>query len=723
MIELLKKISGIDIKEKEYSYAKDAAFGYTSQKKIPQQWVKTTCGYCAVGCGMLLGISNNKVVAVRGDKEHPVNEGKLCPKGLSEHQYLEAADRLTDPQLKTSEGDFVKTGWENAYSVFASKVANIQKQFGKDSFAVISTGQLVTEEFYALGKLVRMGFKTDNYDGNTTLCMSSAVAGYKQSFGSDGPPGSYLGLEKADLVFLIGANFADNHPILWYRLSKNKNRKLVVVDPRKSKTSMFADLFLPLAPGSDLYLFNGLVNLLIQQGKIDENYINNHTCGFAELKKNVEKYTLDMICEKTGLAKESVVKTLEWIVSSKNIFFAWTMGINHSIQGTDKVSAINNLALVTGNIGRSGAAPMSITGQCNAMGSREYAFTASMPGYRTFGNEKEKQELAAIWNVLPEEVSDHRGKAYPDIINDILCGKIRALWVVATNPLVSFPDTQRTIEALSKLDFLVVQDGFPTPTSDMADLVLPAAMWGEKDGCYINSERRISRVKKGTDAPGNARTDFQIFLDLANTLGVKEKLFPGWSKPEDAFVEMREISRGRLNDIHQLTYAVLEQTPVQWPYFPGKPEQSDSLYQAGNFQTADGKAKLVYTEPLDLPEQTSNSYPLLLNTGRTVEHWHTRTKTGRIPILQTLSPSAWAELNPQTAAYYEIHDGEEVRVVSARGKIEKIIVHITQTVPKGQIFIPFHFQEACANFLTMPAFDPKSREPNYKQSAVRVEKL
>ncbi len=723
-IEMIRSFLGLDIKEKEYSYSVDPRFGYTQTRKIPDAWVKTTCGYCSVGCGILLGVKNGETMALRGDTDHPVNEGKLCPKGLSEHYTLKAKGRAQFPLLKDSAGQFQRIGWDDAFSAMVQKFKEIQTQHGAESLGVLSTGQLVSEEFYALGKLVQLGFKTPNYDGNTTLCMSSAVVGYKQSFGSDGPPGSYRGLETADVVFLIGANIADNHPILWHHLVKNKNRTFIVCDPRKSKTAMFSDIYLPIKPRSDIDLLNGLIHLVIRWGRVDTTFVEAHTTGFAELAKHSKKFTTDYVSQKTGLSEALIIQTAKAIVDAKNVFFGWTMGVNHSTQGSDTVSLINTLALITGNIGRTGAAPMSITGQCNAMGSREFSFSSSPPGYRQFESEKDRQDLARLMDINAEEMPQKRGLNYPQIIDGILDGKIKALWIIATNPLVSFPDYNRLKEAFQKLEFLVVQDGFhPTPPTQMADLILPAAIWGEKEGIYTNSERRASKVNKAVAPPGEAKSDFDIFLGLGQALGVKDLLFPGWMGPEDAFEEMKKISAGRLCDYSGMTYDRIEEKGgIQWPCNEDAPDGSDSLYTDGQFQTKNGKANLLFTTSEPLSETPDNTYRLLLNTGRTVEHWHTRTKTGGVEILEKLAPLPWVEINPETARYYAIDPQSKVDILSRRGKIENLLVRITETIQPWHVFIPFHFMEAAANKLTLPEFDPKSGEPNYKQCAVKIRK-
>ncbi len=723
MIKNLKHILGFDIKEEEYAYGKDPEHGYISKAKIPDRWVKSVCGYCSVGCGMLLGVKDDKIVSVRGDEDHPVNRGNLCPKGLSEHHPLTSPDRAKHPLMKQADGSLQQVSWDEAYDHMVSTIARVQEKYGKGSLGVLSTGQLLTEEFYALGKLVQLGFGTTNYDGNTTLCMSSAVVGYKQSFGSDGPPGSYKGLATADVIFLTGANIADNHPILWHHIRQNKNFKLIVCDPRKTKTAMLADLYLPLKPRRDLDLINGLIHLIIKNGRVDEEYVKNHTVGYEELCKHVEAFDLATTVERTGIPEDKILETYEAISTGKNVFFGWTMGINHSTQGSDTVSMINTLALITGNIGRTGAAPMSITGQCNAMGSREFSFSSSLPGYRKFEKAADRAELSELWNIDEELIPSARGDNYPQIIDGILEGRIKALWVICTNPLVSFPDQARLKKALDKLELLVVQDGFhPTPTTELADLVLPAAIWGEKDGMYTNSERRASRANAVVPPPGEARTDFQIFMDLAEKVGKKDQIFPGWTRSEDAFEEIKKVSKGRLCDYSGMSIEkMLDQGGLQWPCNEEHPDGCDSLYSEGVFQFEDGKAKLLFTSPEELPEAPDEIYRLNLNTGRTVEQWHTGTKTRNVDLLNKLAPEAWCEINPVTAKYYGITPEDRVSLVSRRGRVDNLLVRIAETIHPDSVFVPFHFAEQCINQLTMPAFDPKSGEPNYKQCAVRIE--
>ncbi|MBI3896067.1 MAG: nitrate reductase [Acidobacteria bacterium] len=721
---IIKRFLGLDILSEKYSYVNDPVVGYTSSEKSADRWVATTCGYCSVGCGMFIGVKEGRAVSVRGNVEHPVNLGKLCPKGLSEHYTLDAENRAQYPLLKEN-GQLKRVSWDVALGTLAEKFRGVQQKYGPEALGIISTGQLVTEEFYALGKLCRLGLGAKHYDGNTTLCMASAVAGYKRSFGSDGPPGAYDDLEQADVVLLIGANIADNHPILCYRLEQNPDKTVIVVDPRVTKTARLADLHLPIKPRSDIALINGIAHILIRQGIINRDYVARHTNGFEELKTFLEKYTPERVAAITGLSQEMIFRTALLYGQAKKPFIGWTMGVNQSTKGTETVNAINNLALLSGNIGRNGATPFSITGQCNAMGTREAGFASIMPGYRKFESEEDRKELANLWGVDVNRIPTARGMAYPDIVEACVRKQIRALWIIATNPLVSFPNYDVLKYALEDLDFLVVQDGFhPTPTSELADLVLPAAIWGEKEGTYTNSERRVSKVNAAVAAPGEAKPDFDIFLAVAAKLGCKEEIFPRWQKPVDAFEEWKKVSKGRFCDYSGLSYELIEKHHgIQWPFPEGTTDVVTSrLYADGQYQTPDGKAQLWCVEWEPFPEQPMKDYPFILNTGRTVEHWHTRTKTKEVKILERMSPRAWLEMNPRDARRLGLKPHDKVTVISQRSRVEAIELRITEIVAPGQVFMPFHYAEQNSNLLTQGQFDPYSRQPNYKQAAVRVEK-
>jgi len=673
---------------------------------------------------MLVGIADGKAVTTRGNPDHPVNRGKLCPKGLSEHHILDAPGRAKTPLLRKN-GTLVPVSWDEALDALVDNFIRIQRKNGLDALGVIGTGQLVTEEFYTLGKLIQLGFRSRNFDGNTTLCMASAVSGYKLSFGSDGPPGSYADMEVADVILLIGANIADNHPILCQRLERNRMRgteenpatTVIVADPRVTKTAMMADIHLPVKPRSDIALLNGIAHILIRDGLIDRKYITEHTMGFEEFARFVADFTPRRVAETTGLSVGQITRTAHLYGTAKAAFIGWTMGVNHSTQGAVTVAAINNLALITGNIGRAGAAPFSITGQCNAMGTRESGFTSSLPGYRKFESATDRADLARLWSIDVERIPTARGLAYPDIIEAALAGKIKALWFIATNPAVSFPNYSVLEQALRKVEFLVVQDGFhPTPTSDFAHLVLPAAIWGEKEGTYTNSERRISKANAFVPPPGEARTDFQIFLDIAERLEVKDEIYPGWTTTEDAFKEWQRVSAGRMCDYSEFTWQQIEDEG-------GRQWGGERLYADGIFPTATGKAILHCVPCLPFTEQPDKEYNLVLNTGRTVEHWHTRTKTSQVEMLESMVPMAWLEMNPTDAAALKLKPHDRVTVISRRSEVNNVELRITGIVAPGQVFMPFHFPETNSNLVTLGAFDPISREPNFKQCAVRVEKF
>ena len=723
MLAKVKELLGVGHGGERYTYTDDARFGPMSTSRAPDRWVRTTCGYCSVGCGMLLGVKDGTAVAVKGDPDHPVNLGRLCPKGLSEHQTLVAPGRLTHPTVGGR-----RATWDEALGRMSSGFRRLVDEHGPESVAVLSTGQLVTEEFYALGKLVRLGMGVRHFDGNTTLCMASAVSGYKLSFGSDGPPGAYDDFARADVILLVGANIADNHPLLAPRIVDNPDATVIVVDPRVTKTAMIADQHLAVKPRSDVTLLNGIIKILLDEGLVDLDHARRVTDGFDELVGHVQSFDIDRVERECGVPADDVRRAALALGNAERAMVAWTMGVNHSVQGTETVTLLNTLCVLTGNLGKPGAAPFSITGQCNAMGTRETGFTASMPGYRAYDDPAARRELAALWGVDEERLPTERGRAYPDIVNGVIDGRIKGLWIIATNPVVSFPNRELLEHALGELDLLVVQDGFETPTTALADVVLPAAIWGEKDGTFTNSERRVSRVAKAVEPPGEAKSDFDIVMALASQLGLRHELFPGWATPADAFDEWRRVSAGRLCDYSGITYERIEAAGgVQWPSPSDDPSVplggTPRLYADWTFPTATGRAQLRCVEPKPISDRPRRMYPLLLNTGRTVEHWHTRTKTGRVEILDRLAPEGWVEVHPTDAESLRIHSGDLVRMVSERGAVDRIRVRVTQTVRAGEVFVPFHFDEQCANRLTLNEFDPISREPNYKQCAVRLERM
>ena len=762
LVHMLADRLGIGTHEDQYAY-ESSSEGPVTASRAPDHWVKTTCGYCSVGCGMLLGVRDGKAVAAKGDPDHPVNAGALCPKGLSEHLTIDAPGRLHHALFREPNNLQMPTTIDNAIDQMTTKWQQIVSTYGPESVAILSTGQLLTEEFYTLGKLARLGMGVAHYDGNTTLCMASAVTGYKLSFGSDGPPGCYEDLAVAEVVVLWGANIADNHPLLAPRLTENRTGTIVTIDPRITKTTTLADVHIALQPRSDVDLLNGIAHILIRDILVDHEFIAAHTTGYAEFVPSVAYATPEETAKRCGITIGEVENLASLIGNAKSVCFAWTMGVNHSTQGSETVTLLNTLAAITGNIGKPGSSPFSITGQCNAMGTRETGFTASMPGYRGYDNPAHRAELAELFGVSETRLPAARGKAYPDIIDGILAGTIKALWVIGTNPIVSFPDRARLETALRSLELLVVQDGFQTPTTLIADIVLPAAIWGEKDGTYTNSERRASRARAAVIPPGDARSDFQLFLDIASRWGVRDELFSDWQTPEDAFNEWTRVSAGRPCDYSGMTYARIEAVGgIQWPFSIDTPnsvatepglsitptlDRTDAfatnvdatqpaleaevlnatavtgtarLYTDGVVNTPDGRIVLRPVTPVPMSEPPNAEYPFILNTGRTVEHWHTRTKTGKVAILDKLISEAWIDISRPDALRLGVADGDFVRLASRRGKTEPIRVRTTATLRLGHVFMPFHFAERCANDLTLAEFDPLSREPNYKQCAVSV---
>lgn len=691
------------------------------------EWRYATCGYCSTGCALEVGINGNGTpVATRGSAGADVNRGKLCIKGIFEHELFTSDGRGTTPLLRNSRFDpLAPVSWDIALDRVAGEIKRVQTVYGRDAFAVISTGQLLTEEFYTLGKLVRGAIGTNNYDGNTTLCMASAASGYKRSFGSDGPPGCYGDFDHTDCFMAFGSNLPEQHPVIYWRLKEAREKRkfpIFVVDPRVTAFTQMADIHLPIAPGTDVVLLNSMAYVILNEKLEDRDYINKHTTRSNDFEKNLEDFAPDKAAKVCGIDADTIRLVARTYAKAGAAMAIWTMGINQSTHGSDGVVAINNLNLLTGNVGQPGGGGLSITGQCNAMGTREWSSCSGLPGYRVLENPEHRDEIAKFWGVDAEFFPKSRGLTETDIFPAIEAGHIKGLWLIATNPMTSMPNTARMRRTMEKLECLVVQDAYAdVETVQYANLYLPAAMWAEKDGVFTNTERRVNYVSKIVDPPGDAKPDRWIFGELAKRFDNGRNMkFPATAS--EIFDEMRVLSKGRLCDISGMTHERIKaEKGIQWPCPEGAETGSPRLYENGGFCHDGGKAKLLTLPFDDNNERPCDQYPFWLNTGRVVEHFHTRTKTGKIGNLNKFSPTPYMEINPDAAAAMGVEHMSYVRLVSRRGDAV-VMAQLTQRVPRNMVFIPFHFHD-CVNRLTLGLLDPYSRQPAFKQSAVRIEQV
>ncbi|MFQ5580112.1 MAG: molybdopterin oxidoreductase family protein [Nitrospiria bacterium] len=695
--------------------------------KEVKKWVYTTCGYCSTGCSLDVGLDDQGLaVTTRGVADSDVNRGKLCLKGIYEFEVFRSQNRGRTPLIRKSLTEpFIETDWDETLNKTASEIQRIQAQYGRDSFAIVSTGQIYTEEFYTLGKLVRAVIGTNNYDGNTTLCMASAVSGYKRSFGSDGPPGCYDDFDQTNCLLAIGSNLPEQHPIIYYRLKEAYDRRhfpVIVVDPRVTMFAQMADIHLPVKPGTDLVLLNALAHVILAEGLDDQAYIQAHTRGFSDFKKLVDAYSPEMAEKICGISAAMIRKVARIYAEAGAAMTIWTMGINQSTHGSDGVVAINNLNLMTGNIGRPGGTSLSITGQCNAMGTREFSSCSGLPGYRALEKKEDRQFMADYWGVDAAFFPEKRGMTETDIFPAIERGEIKGLWLIATNPMTSMPDTARIRKSFEQLEFLVVQDAYSdVETNEYAHVFFPASLWGEKEGVFTNTERRVNLVRKVMDPPGEAKPDLWIFTEMARRFERGREM--SFSKTSaEVFEEIKTLSKGRLCDYSGMSHDQMEaQRGIQWPCNTDHPKGNRRLYETGRFQHPDGRAKLIPLPFIDNNERPDSEYPFWLNSGRLVEQWHTRTKTGKIGNLNKFSPTPFMEMNPRAAVKLGIEAGDYVRVHSRRDSAV-VMVQLSERVAPDAVFIPMHYFN-CINRLALGLLDPHSRQPAYKQSAVRIEAL
>ena len=702
--------------------------------------VRTTCPYCGVGCGLVAKVKDGRLAAVEGDRLHRVNRGATCRKPLHLPDAVHARDRSTKPLMRDGIDERWRPAtWRRALPELARRLRGIADRHGPDAVAFYISGQLLTEDYYVVNKLVKGYMGTNNVDSNSRLCMSSAVAAYKETFGSDGPPGCYADIDQADCMLLLGTNTAACHPIVWARIRRRQKEgaRLIVIDPRRTQTAVAADVHLPVRPGADLALLNAMINVIAHDGLVDEPFVAMRTEGSEQALAAAAEWPPERAAEETGVAAEAIVEAARMFATATRSLALWSMGANQSTVGTLKNRALHNLCLLTGNFGRPGTGPLSLTGQPNAMGGRETGGLSNLlPGYRSVTVAEDRAAMRKLWN-LPADlpgISPEPGIASTELADALHEGRVKAVWVVATNPVVSQPDAERFAAGLRKAELVVCQDAYhPTETAALAHFALPAAGWPEKTGVMTNSERGVSLVQKALSAPGLALPDWEIFARLGRALGHPEAF--AWRTASEVFDEYAATTAGRLCDVTGLSHERLRREGVvQWPC-PARREGKAAhggtarLYSSGGLPTPSGRARMAATPHAPPADRTDGEYPLLMTTGRLPGQWHTMTRTGKSPELFGRDTGPFVELHPEDAKRARVRDGQAVRLVSRRGRAT-LKARLVDTVPAGVAFAPFHWGalhlaagESPLNEVTSAALDPVSRQAELKATAVRVEPL
>ncbi len=719
--------------------------------------VKTLCPYCGVGCGLEVvppspaksashDLDDPQIWQARGDRHHPSSQGMVCIKGATVTESI-ARDRLLYPMIRdTLDQPFRRITWEAALTAIVNRIGTVRDTLGADAICVYGSGQFVTEDYYTAQKLVKGCIGTNNFDANSRLCMSSAVSGYIQSFGADGPPCCYDDLDLTDCAFIVGSNAAECHPIVFNRLRKhhkrNENVKMIVVDPRATDTAKVADLHLAIRPGTDIDLFNGMAYLLLQWGSIDADFIAKHTTGFEDFAAIAQYYTPAKVADRCGIAVADLEQAAQYWRQAKRVLSMWSMGLNQSSEGTAKVRSLINLHLLTGQIGKPGAGPFSLTGQPNAMGGREAGGLAHLlPGYRSVLNPQHRAEVEQAWDLSAGRISPEPGLSVWEMIQALERDQVGLFWIAATNPLVSLPDLERTRAALRRSPFTIYQEAYhPTETTDYAHLLLPATQWSEKTGTMTNSERRVTLCPAFQPPAGEAREDWAIFAEVGRRLGFAAQF--AFQTPAAVHAEFVQLTRGRPCDMTGISHGRLAaEGPQQWPC-PAQREliQSEDeaiqkhvspiayagkrLYTDRRFHTTDGRAHFAAYHSRGLAEPPDPAYPFVLTTGRLYGHWHTQTRTGRIAKISKMYPDPFIEIHPRDAQAVPVQAGDWVEVRSRRG-FSRFPVRITKGIAPGTVFVPMHWgslwaDHAEANTLTHGAACPDSKQPELKACAVQL---
>lgn len=693
--------------------------------------VSSVCCYCGIGCGVLIEANAGKITGVRGDPAHPANRGKLCTKGAALALSTQASGRALFPELRTDKAaPRQRVSWDTALDHVAEKFRAVIDEHGPDAVAFYISGQLTTEAYYVFNKLAKGLIGTNNVDTNSRLCMSSAVAGYKATLGADSPPGCYDDIDHAGTIFIAGSNTAYAHPILFRRIETarkaNPELKLIVVDPRRTDTAAEADLHLAILPGTDVALYHAMLNVMLWEELIDRAAIAARTEGWEALREKVRDYTPEKVAPICGVAAADIVQAARWFAAGPTLSL-YCQGLNQSSCGVDKNASLINLHLATGQIGKPGATPLSLTGQPNAMGGREVGGLANLlSAHRDLANPEHRADVARLWEV--DDVPATPGRTAVDMFEAVRRGEIRAIWIACTNPAQSLPDQNRVHEALQAAKCVVLQEAFAgTETAPFADVLLPAAAWGETEGTMTNSERRISRVHAAVPQQGEARADWTIVCDFARRLMPEKgaRLFP-YDSVEAVFNEHRETTRGRDLDITGLSYALLDRAPQQWPFPEGAVSGQARLYADGVYPTASGRACFQVAPYRPVAESIDARYPLHLNTGRLRDQWHAMSRTGRVARLFAHADTPVLSMNARDLELRRLKGGDLVRVKSRRGEVV-VVAEVSDSLRPGQCFLPMHWGGRFmgglgANTLTLPVLDAVSKQPELKHAAVQVTK-
>ncbi|MBS4958737.1 MAG: molybdopterin oxidoreductase family protein [Clostridium sp.] len=689
--------------------------------------IQSTCNLCALACNIDFYVENGKIAKVSPTVDYPVNKGFCCIKGLNLDKQQTKVKARKSPLLRDENGEMKEISWEEGFKTFAKKMTSIQEKYGKESVAFISTGQMPTEDMALLGHVGR-NYMGINGDGNTRLCMATSVVAHKQSFGFDAPPYTLNDAELSDTIILIGANPVIAHPVFWGRIRENKEAKIITIDPRKSETAMNSDIWIDIKPKADLILMYTLANVLIEKGYINVNYIENHTEGYEDFKNHVAKFTLDKVEAETGISAERVVELVEIIHAGERVSFWWTMGVNQGYQAVRTAQSIINLALITGNIGRPGTGANSLTGQCNAMGSRAFSNTAGLFGGGDFDNPVRRKAVAEALGVDESVLATKPTIPYNAIIEKAIAGEIKGLWVICTNPRHSWANNEEFEKCVKNLDFFVVQDIYEdTDSAKLCDLYLPSVPALKKEGVLINTERRLSKVNPVIAKEEGELSDFEIFYNIGKELGMGD-LLNGWETPKSTFELLKKCSKGMPCDITGVTYEMLEgpnmegSRGVQWPFRDGETlvEDERRLYEDGNYYTPSKKAKFHFEDIAENPTQTSEEFPYIFNSGRgTVGQWHTQVRSREIAESEKIySKESYAFMHPELAAELNIVQNERVSIASQNGVTRDFAIKISDHVKKDHLYAPIHYIET--NALTPSVYDPYSKEPSFKTVAVNI---